>query len=163
MLFDRITLATAYEALKVAELNEGTLSNILFNKTAYYGTKTQIRFSTIEELRDYINLNFPFQMLYLNCQCGTCDEAMWQLLSFTVKLPTQRYVSFINNIRGEFESAEGEQLNKLSKDKLASVFSQNARLKLLLDTQECKEYIQNQGRYVNPCEYIEVELSLIHI
>ena len=96
MLFDRITLASAYEALKVTELNEGTLSNILFNKTAYYGTKTQIRFKTVAELRQYINLNFPFQMLYLNCQCGVCDESMWQLLSFNLQLPNNRYVSFIN-------------------------------------------------------------------
>ena len=98
MLFDRIRLANAFGALKRTELNEGKISEILFNKTAYYGTKTQIRFKSVAELREFINSEYAFQMIYFDCQCGTCNESIWQLLSFTVQLPDRRFVSFINNI-----------------------------------------------------------------
>ena len=116
MLIDRISLANAFGALQKTELNEGKISQILFNKSAKYGTKTQRRFESIDALRDFINNEFPFQLLYINCQCGTCNESVWQLLGFTVELPDRRFISFINNIRGQFESAEGYLLNKTSKD-----------------------------------------------
>ena len=41
MIFDRISLVKSYASLKVVELNDGAVKDILFNKTAYYGTKTQ--------------------------------------------------------------------------------------------------------------------------
>ena len=63
MLIDRISLVSAFQALEKTELNEGKISNILFNKTAHYGTKTQIRFASVAELQAYINLNFPFQIM----------------------------------------------------------------------------------------------------
>ena len=44
MLFDRISLVKAYTALRIVENNDGPVSNILFNKTAHYGTKTVIRY-----------------------------------------------------------------------------------------------------------------------
>ena len=156
MLFDRISLIKAYEAMKITESNEGPVKSILFNKTLYYGTKTQIRFANLVELRDYINREHPFQIFDPECQCGMCGESIWQLLGFTLELPNRRYVSFINNLRQGFESAEGYLLNKLSIDALAKVFKVNTRLKTLLNKAECIEYIQNQGRYVNPCEYVEV-------
>lgn len=156
MIFDRISLIKAYEAMRVTESNEGPIKSILFNKTSYYGTKTQIRFGNLVELRDYINREHPFQIFDPECQCGMCGESIWQLLGFTLELPNRRYVSFINNLRQGFESAEGYLLNKLSIDALAKVFKVNTRLKTLLNKAECIEYIQNQGRYVNPCEYVEV-------
>ena len=159
MLIDRISLSTAYQALKRVELNEGKLSKILFNKSAQYGTKTVIRFETVEELRIFINKEYAFQMLYLNCQCGTCDESIWQLLSFTVELPNRRYISFVNNLRGDFESAEETLLNKTSIDTLKAVFNSNTILTRLNKDATCIEYVQNQGRYVSPCEYIELETN----
>ena len=159
MLIDRISLSNAFSALQKTELNEGKISQILFNKSAYYGTKTQIRFDSVEQLRAYINDNFAFQMIYFDCQCGTCNESIWQLLSFTIELPNRRFISFINNMRGQFESAEGYILNKTSKDVLELVFRKHTRLKVIKDNYECSEYIQNQGRYVSPCEYIDVEYN----
>ena len=159
MLIDRISLANAFGALQKTELNEGKISQILFNKSAKYGTKTQRRFESIDALRDFINNEFPFQLLYINCQCGTCNESVWQLLGFTVELPDRRFISFINNIRGQFESAEGYLLNKTSKDALSTVFLQQSRLNIVKNNYECSEYIQNQGRYVTPCEYIDVEYN----
>ena len=45
MIFDRISLVKSYAGLKVVELNDGKVKDILFNKTAYYGTKTVRRFT----------------------------------------------------------------------------------------------------------------------
>ena len=163
MLFDRISLVEAFQALEKTELNEGKISEVLFNKTAYYGTKTQLRFKSVADLRDFINTNYPFQQIYFDCQCGTCNEEIWQLLSFTVELPNRRFISFINNLRGQFESAEGYLLNKTSKDALSAVFTKSTRLKSIHDGYECKEYIQNQGRYTAPCEYIEVEYNSLYL
>ena len=159
MLIDRISLANAFGALQKTELNEGKISQILFNKSAKYGTKTQKRFESINAMRDFINNEFPFQLLYIDCQCGTCNEAVWQLLGFTIELPNRRFISFINNMRGQFESAEGYLLNKISKDALSEVFLQQSRLNIVKNNYECSEYIQNQGRYVSPCEYIDVEYN----
>ena len=163
MLFDRISLVEAFQALEKTELNEGKISEVLFNKTAYYGTKTQLRFKSVADLRDFINTNYPFQQIYFDCQCGTCNEEIWQLLSFTVELPNRRFISFINNLRGQFESAEGHLLNKTSKDALSAVFTKSTRLKSIHDGYECKEYIQNQGRYTAPCDYIEVEYNSLYL
>ena len=41
MVFDRISLIEAYKVLKTVNENDGPVSKILFNKTAFYGTKTQ--------------------------------------------------------------------------------------------------------------------------
>ena len=49
MIFDRISLVIAYTSLKVVELNEAPVKDILFNKTAYYGTKTIERFKTLND------------------------------------------------------------------------------------------------------------------
>ena len=156
MLFDRISLVDAYGALQVAESNEGKITQILFNKTAYYGTKTVKRFESVGHLRDRINSEFSFQIFDPDCECATCDESIWQLISFTIQLPDLRYVSFINNMRGGFESAEGHFLNKTSIDHLKAVFVKNQRLAFLKNKAKCFGYIENQGRYVSPCEYIEI-------
>ena len=156
MLFDRISLVEAYDALRVAEANEGIISQILFNKTAYYGTKTVVRFDSVRQLRQHIEQNFAYQQFDPNCECATCNDSIWQLLSFTVQLPDMRYVSFVNNLRGQFESAEGALLNKTTKDRLALVFRKNARLVVVKKNATCFGYIENQGKYVSPCDYITV-------
>jgi len=156
MLFDRISLVEAYDALRVAEANEGIISQILFNKTAYYGTKTVVRFDSVRQLRQHIEQNFAYQQFDPNCECATCNDSIWQLLSFTVQLPDMRYVSFVNNLRGQFESAEGALLNKTTKDRLALVFRKNARLAVVKKNATCFGYIENQGKYVSPCDYITV-------
>lgn len=156
MLFDRISLAEAYDALRIAEANEGTLSQILFNRSAYYGTKTVVRFDSVFALRQHIEQNFAYQQFDPNCECGTCNDSIWQLLSFTVQLPNRRYASFVNNLRGGFESAEGDLLNKKTKDRLAIVFQKNSRLAVVKKNATCFGYIENQGKYVSPCDYITV-------
>ena len=156
MLFDRISLVEAYDALRVAEANEGIISQILFNKTAYYGTKTVVRFDSVRQLRQHIEQNFAYQQFDPNCECATCNDSIWQLLSFTVQLPDMRYVSFVNNLRGQFESAEGALLNKTTKDRLALVFRKNSRLAVVKKNATCFGYIENQGKYVSPCDYITV-------
>ena len=158
MIFDRISLATAYGALKIVELNDGPVKDIIFNKTAWYGTKTIIRFKTTTELRDFINENYPYLYHVKGCQCATGpNEAIWTLLSFNLKLDRgQRYATFVNNLRGEFESAQEAQFNKTSIDALSKVFKNQAQLLRLKANYSCFAYIQNQNRYVNECEYIEV-------
>ena len=162
MIFDRISLVDAYAALQVTEANEGKLAQVLFNRTAYYGTKTNVRFTSVSSLKTFIETEFAYQAFDPNCECGTCNESIWQLLSFTVQLPTRRFVTFVNNLRGEFESAEGAQLNKASKDHLARVFTKNAQLIRLKKDQSCFGYIENQGKYVSPCDYIELIKTVAH-
>ena len=60
MIFDRISLVKSYAGLKVVELNDGKVKDILFNKTAYYGTKTVRRFNTLKDLGDFIDKNYPY-------------------------------------------------------------------------------------------------------
>ena len=64
MVFDRISLVKAYGALKIVELNDGAVKDILFNKTSYYGTKTIDRFDRLSDLAAFINENYPYQYLY---------------------------------------------------------------------------------------------------
>lgn len=158
MIFDRISLAAAYGALKIVELNDGPVKDIIFNKTAWYGTKTVIRFKTLAELRDFINENYPFYYYAKDCQCATGpNEAIWTLLSFNLKLNTgQRYATFVNNLRGGFESAQEAQFNKTSVDALARVFRTQTDLLRLKENYSCFAYILNQNRYIDECEYIEL-------
>lgn len=162
MLFDRISLVKAYAALRIVENNDGPVNSILFNRTAHYGTKTVIRFKTTQELRNYIQNVAPRQLFDPKCQCGIGIESVYTLLNFNTLLSNNRNISFINNLRGDFESADGSKVNKLSKDALAIVFKNDQRLKFLLDNFACMEYIQNQNLYVNPCEYVEVISNQYH-
>jgi len=157
MIFDRISLASAYKALKVVELNDGAIKDILFNKTSYYGTKTVDRFDTLVDLKNYINTNATYQHFDPECQCGISDnEAIWMPLSFNLTLPNNTYATFVNNMRGIFESAQEQKLNKLSIDALSNVFREQSELKLLKSNYSCFEYIQDQNRYISPCDYIEI-------
>ncbi len=156
MIFDRISLLNSYGVLQAAQRSEGRVSQILFNRTAFYGTKTNIRFKTLVELANYIQENHAFQIFDPNCVCGTCDESIWKLLSFSVELPGKRFVTYVNNMRGEFESGDGARMNKKTIDIIAKDFAADRRLITIKDNFECFGYIQNQGRYVTPCEYVDM-------
>ena len=157
MIFDRISLVKAYTSLKIVELNDGGVKDILFNKTAYYGTKTIERFKTLADLRAFINENYPFQYFDPNCQCAvTSKDAIWTPLSFNLTLPKDRFATFVNNMRQEFESAQEVRLNKTSVDACKAIFTSNARLATLKKNYSCFEYVVNQNQYVAPCEYIDL-------
>ena len=157
MIFDRISLVKSYASLKVVELNDGAVKDILFNKTAYYGTKTIIRFKTLQDLADFINKNYPFQYFDPKCQCAvTGNDAIWTPLSFNLTLSNNRYATFVNNLRGDFESAQENKLNSTSVKACKSIFANNAELKSLKGSYSCFEYVINQNQYVAPCEYVEL-------
>ena len=157
MIFDRISLVKSYAALKVVELNDGAIKDILFNKTAYYGTKTIKRFKTLQDLADFINKNYPYQYFDPDCQCAvTGNDAIWTPLSFNLTLSNNRYATFVNNLRGDFESAQENRLNSTSVKACKSIFANNAELKRLKGTYSCFGYVVNQNQYVAPCEYVEL-------
>ena len=157
MIFDRISLVKSYAALKIVELNDGAVKDILFNKTAYYGTKTIKRFKTLQDLADFINKNYPYQYFDPNCQCAvTGNDAIWTPLSFNLTLQNNRYATFVNNLRGGFESAQENKLNKTSVDACVGIFKTNSQLQRLKRDYSCFEYVVNQNQYVAPCEYIDL-------
>ena len=157
MIFDRISLVKSYASLKVVELNDGAVKDILFNKTAYYGTKTIIRFKTLQDLADFINKNYPFQYFDPKCQCAvTGNDAIWTPLSFNLTLPNGRYASFVNNLREAFESAQEAKLNPISVKACTDIFTKNAELFRLKGEYSCFGYVINQQQYVSPCEYVEL-------
>ena len=112
MIFDRISLVSAYKALKYVNDNDGRVTEILFNKQSYYGTKTSQRFKDLAELKAFIGSQYGYQYFDPNCDCGTGNESIWNLLSFNVFLKdiaTQtesKYAIFVNNLRQDFESGK---------------------------------------------------------
>lgn len=157
MVFDRISLVKAYGALKIVELNDGAVKDILFNKTSYYGTKTIDRFDRLSDLAAFINENYPYQYFDPSCQCAVTElDAIWMPLSFNLTLPTDRYATFVNNMRGDFESAQGSRLNKISVDACQGIFKTAAELQRLKQDYSCFAYMINQNQYVNDCEYVEL-------
>ena len=62
----------------------------------------------------------------------------------------------INNLRQDFESGKQSYLNNMSVKKIQAVFEGSSRLAFLKDNYVCESYIQRQGNYVNPCDYIEI-------
>ena len=162
MIFDRISLVEAYKTLKCVDDNDGKVTEILFNRNAYYGTKTVIRFSSLQDLKNHITVNYPYYHFDPNCDCGTGQETIYRLLSFSVNIKdpiTQvesKYAIFVNNLRKELESAKKDQLNNMSVKKIQELFKGNTRLDFLKANYICESYIQRQGRYVNPCDYTEI-------
>ena len=157
MIFDRISLVKSYSALKIVELNDGAVKDILFNKTAYYGTKTIERFKTLQDLAAFINANYPYQYFDPKCQCAvTGNDAIWTPLSFNLTLKDNRYATFVNNMREDFESAQEKKLNSTSVKACRGIFSTNAELISLKKKYSCFEYVINQNQYIAPCEYVEL-------
>jgi|TARA_B110000914_G_scaffold154192_1_gene135334 hypothetical protein len=115
-----------------------------------------MRFASLIELANYIQENHAFQIFDPACVCGTCDESIWKLLSFSVELPNRRFVTYINNLRGAFESGDGARMNKKTIDVVAKDFAADRRLGTVKENFDCHGYIQNQGRYVTPCGYVKV-------
>ncbi len=157
MVFDRISLVKAYAALKIVELNDGAVKDILFNKTSYYGTKTIDRFDRLSDLAAFINENYPYQYFDPDCQCAVTElDSIWLPLSFNLTLYTDRYATFVNNMRGDFESAQGARLNKISVTACQSIFKTASELQRLKQNYSCFAYMINQNQYVNYCEYVEL-------
>ena len=78
------------------------------------------------------------------------------ILSFNLTLKNNRYASFVNNLRGDFESAQETKLNSTSVSACRTIFTQNAELVRLKAEYSCFGYMINQQQYVNPCEYVEL-------
>lgn len=156
MVFDRITLINAYNVLKTVNENDGIVTNILFNKTAFYGTKTVPRFATLADLKTYINTKYPFKYFEPECDCATEFESLYTLLAFEVEVAGKKHSIFVNNLRTLFESAKQAELNPMSIDLIQQVFRRGERLEFLFNNYVCFSYIQEQGQYVYPCDYIEI-------
>lgn len=86
----------------------------------------------------------------------TGNDAIWTPLSFNLTLSNNRYATFVNNLRGDFESAQENKLNSTSVKACKSIFANNAELKSLKGSYSCFEYVINQNQYVAPCEYVEL-------
>jgi len=177
MVFDRITLIDAYNTLKLSQDNDGHVTNILFNKTTKFGSKTVPRFRDLKHLRDFINETYPY-VLSNECSCATKNEAIWTVLAFEVHSrpedldrdlidennkrrdlrvqPASKHATFVNNIRRDYESQKERFQNSLDVKKTNDMFGKNIDLNRLFNDYACFPYIENQGQYVDPCEYVEI-------
>lgn len=156
MIFDRISLITIYDTLKIVDDNDGPVSDILLNKSGQYGTKTLPRFKNIGELKTFIEETYPYQIWDPECACGTANESIYNILAFKVYLTGKKHAIFVNNMRLEFESAKQLQLNAISVKKVNELFGTSSRLKYLKDNYVCFLYIELPGAYTNPCDYVEI-------
>lgn len=156
MIFDRISLVSIYDTLKIVDDNDGPVSEILLNRTANYGTKTIKRFKNIAELKSFIEEMYPFSIWDPECTCGTCNEGIYHILAFKVYLTNEKHAIFVNNMRQDFESAKGTQLNGISVKKLSELFKLNNLLAQLKEDYTCFPYIRVPGEYTDPCDYIEI-------
>ena len=156
MVFDRISLIEAYKVLKTVNENDGPVSKILFNKTAFYGTKTQPRFDSVAELRTFIEMNYAYNWHNEDCECATGDESVWTLLAYEVTTPRSTHSIFVNNLRRLLDSAKQADLNGLSISVTEAIFAKVERISFLFDNYVCFSYIELQGDYVSDCEYIEL-------
>lgn len=156
MVFDRISLIAIYDLLKTINENDGIVSNIKMNKTSLYGTKTAPMLQSVGELQAFINDNYPYVSWNADCQCPTCNEGVYQLLSFTVHIGDNRHAVFVNRIRNQFESAKAAQLNDLSIKACNTLFAFDAIILDLKRRHTCFPYLAQQDLYVDPCQYIEV-------
>lgn len=155
MVFDRISLIDAYNVLKVLNDNDGPVTNILFNRTAFYGTKTVPRFATLADLKSFINTKYPYKYYEEDCECATEIESIYTLLAFEVGDQT-RHSIFVNNMRTLLDSVKRAKLNDLSVKVTKEIFNRGNRLHFLFDNYVCFSYVQEQGQYVYPCDYIEI-------
>lgn len=175
MIFDRITLINAYNALKLVQDSDGDLKNILFNRKTKSITKTMPRFTDLKALKTFINEKYPY--ISQNKECLISSEGMWTLLSFelyskSIDLkqdlvlknnknlemgvqPVSKHATFIDNIRGILETKKPNSQNKLTASKIQDIFKPNKELNLLFQTHSCIEYIENQSSYVNTEPYIQ--------
>ena len=137
MVFDRISLIEAYKVLKTVNENDGPVSKILFNKTAFYGTKTQPRFDSVAELRTFIEMNYAYNWHNEDCECATGDESVWTLLAYEVTTPRSTHSIFVNNLRRLLDSAKQADLNGLSISVTEAIFAKVERISFLFDNYVC--------------------------
>jgi len=156
MIFDRISLIAIYDTLKIVQDNDGPVSNILMNRSSQYGTKTIPRFDNLDALKLFIEDSYPFQIWDPNCDCGTDNEGIYNILAFTVYLNNAKHAIFVNNLRAGFESQKESQLNRISVKKVHDLFQVDKFLKQLKTSYVCFPYIEAPGEYTNPCDYIEI-------
>lgn len=158
MVLDRISLIAIYDVLKTINENDGIVSNIFMNRSSIYGTKTAPKFSSVQDLKTFIEANYPYVTWNPECECATCNEGVFTLLSFTVQLKGQRDAIFVNNLRKKFESAKTSHLNGLSVKQSDELFRMNDALHDLRRNYVCFPYINTLigMTYTNPCEYIEI-------
>jgi len=158
MVLDRISLIAVYDVLKTINENDGIVSNIFMNRSSIYGSKTVPKFANILELKAFIEANYPYISWNPECECATCNEGVYTLLSFNVQLKGQRDAIFVNNLRKKFESAKVKQLNDLSVRATDTLFKTNDDLHELRRNYVCFPYINTTAgmTYTNPCEYIEI-------
>lgn len=158
MVLDRISLIAVYDVLKIINENDGIVSNIFMNRGTIYGTKTVPKFADLASLKSFIEENYPYLTWDPECECATCNEGVYTLLSFTVHLKGQRDAIFVNNLRKKFESAKTSFLNDLSVKASDNLFRMNDTLHDLKRSYVCFPYINttNGMSYTNPCEYIEI-------
>jgi hypothetical protein len=160
MIFDRISLVSAYRALNYVNSNDGRVANILFNKKTFYGTKTTARFQNLTELKTYIDLKFPYQYNDSQRYYDATQKTIYNLLTFSVymkDIDTQaesKHAVFVNNIRNGIESVNQAELNDISAQELQKVFSGNLRLNFLKDNATYESYITSQDKYLDPSDYI---------
>jgi hypothetical protein len=165
MILDRISLIAVYDVLKIINENDGLVSNIFMNRATIYGTKTVPKMANIAELKQFIEDNYPYITWNPECECATCNEGVYTLLSFSIHLKGQRDAIFVNNLRKKFESAKTTFLNDLSVKASDSLFRTNDTLHDLRRSYVCFPYINtlNSMTYTNPCEYIEIIKNDIYI
>jgi len=139
MIFDRISLVSAYKALNYVNANDGMVTDILFNVQSHYGTKTKLRFKNLNALLEHINTNFPYKNIDAKREYVNEIESIWNLLSFSVHLKDidkqieSKHNIFVNNIRNDFESGSKNRLNSMCVTQLTKLFKGNTRLKFLKD------------------------------
>ena len=125
MVFDRITLIEAYKTLKIVNENDGKVTDILFNKTAFYGTKTQPRFRDIHHLRNFIETEYGADnRLYPRRSASDFAEAMPWI--------TDRFSSY----------------NQYSNMTLTELFGSSFIEKMNNDYEICKLDIQRIGKFI---------------
>lgn len=178
MIFDRITLIKAYRALKLVQDNDGEVKNILFNKTSKYGTRKPPRFQDLKALKEFINQKYPYVIpSEYTCITGL-DESIWTLLAFEIhsrkedliadiitennkrrdikSQAVSKYITFVNNIKGQYRSQKKEFQNSLTRREIDNIFRLNTEIDRLFKTYECRPYIENSANYLDPAMYIEI-------
>ena len=155
MVFDRISLISIYDALKIVQDNDGPVSDILLNR-AGYSNKTIPRIATLADLIVFIEDKYPYQIFNAECDCVTFNESIYRILAFKVHVPGKKHAVFVNNIRAGFESQKEIQLNSISVKKIHKLFQVNKPLELLKANYVCFPYIEQPGNYISPCDYTEV-------
>lgn len=151
MITDRLSLTYIYNALRSVEENDGKIDSILLNKTSHYGKKTVPRFSTLNELKDFINEIYPFTPPLDNCKCYTNSENVYDILSFSFK--KEKETVFLNNLEAGWQTAKPKQINSITFKNLNNLRNLNEKLQILFKNYVCFPYIE--FGYIE-CEYIEV-------